>query len=75
MEHVSAGTRNFAPVNVNITVENVNESPKMTVGPTRDSQKENEDTDPETADGGIQIPTLTYTATDVDATLTPSDGR
>ena len=37
----------------------------MTVGPTRDSQEENEDGDTDTADR--QIPTLTYTATDVDA--------
>ena len=56
---VSAATRVVA-----ISVEDVNESPTMTVGPTKDSQKENEDTgDTE----GIQIPTLTYTATDVDA--------
>ena len=37
----------------------------MTVGPTRDSQEENEDTETDTA--GIQIPTLTYAVTDVDA--------
>ena len=56
---------NSDEVTVTITVENVNESPKMTVGPTRDSQEENEDTDDGTA--GIQIPTLAYAVTDVDA--------
>ena len=60
----SGGTRNFASVTVSITVENVNESPKMIVGPTRDSQDENEDTDLAT---GIQIPILAYAVTDVDA--------
>ena len=55
---------NSGTIDVSITVENVNESPKMTVGPTRDRQDENEDT---ANDEGIQIPTLTYTATDVDA--------
>ena len=54
---------NSDEVTVTITVENVNESPKMTVGPTRDSQDENEDTD--NAEG-IQIPTLAYAVTDVD---------
>ena len=59
---------NSDTITVDITVENVNESPKMTVGPTRDSQDENEDADDDT--GGMQIPILTYTATDVDATDT-----
>ena len=59
----TADTGNSDTIPVNITVENVNESPKMTVGPTRDRQDENEDT---AGEGGIQIPTLTYTATDVD---------
>ena len=48
-------TSSDASVDVTITVENVNESPKMTVGPTRDSQEE------------IDIPTLAYAVTDVDA--------
>ena len=65
---VTAVNTNSDTITVNITVENVNESPKMTVGPTRDSQDENEDADNLTT--GIQIPTLTYTATDVDATDT-----
>ena len=47
-----------------ITVENVNEAPKITFGPTRDKQAENEDTE-ETE--GIQIPALTYMVMDDDA--------
>ena len=61
----SGGTRNFASVTVDITVENVNESPRIIVGPTRDSQAENEDTN--TANTDPDIPTLTYTAMDDDA--------
>ena len=57
---------NSGTITVDITVENVNESPRITQGPTRDSQKENEDTEPTTTDV-IDIPTLTYTARDVDA--------
>ena len=60
----NAETENSDTITVDITVENVNESPKMTVGPTRDSQEENEDTD---VTDGIQIPALTYTMEDVDA--------
>ena len=49
-----------------ITVKNVNEAPMINGGLTKDSQEENEDSD--TGDtNGIQPPTLTYMATDVDA--------
>ncbi len=58
-------TPNFADVTVTITVEDVNEAPVMTVGPTSDRQAENEDTDRTT--DGIQIPTLIYEVTDVDS--------
>ena len=51
-------------VDVTITVDNVNEAPRFTVGPTRDEQKENEDTVPDTDD--IEIPTLAYAVTDDD---------
>ena len=56
---------NTDTITVTITIENVNESPKMTVGPTRDSQEENEDTDAADAEG-IQIPILSYAVTDAD---------
>ena len=49
-----------------ITVSNVNEAPRFTVGPTRDKQEEKEDTDTSTTDV-IDIPTLSYRVTDVDA--------
>ena len=45
---------NSDTVTVTITVENVNESPTITRGPTRDSQAENEDTEIPQHDG-IQI--------------------
>ena len=51
-------------VTVDITVENVNESPTITRGPTRDSQEENEDT--VTANADPDIPTLAYAVTDDD---------
>ena len=57
---------NSDTITVDITVENVNESPTMSVGPTRDSQAENEDTDTGTVDV-IDIPTLAYAVTDADA--------
>ena len=60
----TADVENSDTIIVDITVENVNESPTMTVGPTRDSQAENEDADTDAE--GRQIPILNYTATDVD---------
>ena len=57
---------NSAEIAVTITIENVNESPMVVEGPTRDKQEENEDGDPTTTDV-IDIPILTYRVTDVDA--------
>ena len=51
---------------VTITIKNVNESPRFTAGPTRDKQDENEDTNINTTDI-VDIPTLAYAVTDVDA--------
>ena len=67
---VTAVPANSGEVTVTITVKNVNEAPTINGGPTKDSQEENEDSDPNTA--GIQPPTLTYMATDVDAADTIS---
>ena len=55
---------NSATITVYITVDNVNEAPRFTVGPTRDKQKENEDTN--TTNEDVDIPTLAYAVTDVD---------
>ena len=56
---------NSDTITVDITVENVNESPTITQGPTRDSQAENEDIDDTNTDP--DIPTLAYAVTDDDA--------
>ena len=63
----SEGTRNFGSVVVTITIDNVNEAPRFTVGPTRDEQGENEDADPGTTEV-IDIPSLAYAVTDADNT-------
>ena len=61
----TADETNSDEVAVTITVDNVNEAPRFTVGPTRDEQEENEDTDEDTSNG-IAIPTLSYAVTDAD---------
>ena len=50
---------------VTITINNVNEAPRFTVGPTTDEQGEDEDTNPNNA-AVIDIPTLAYAVTDAD---------
>ena len=60
----NANDDNSEEVTVTITVDNVNEAPRMTQGPTRYSKDENEDAD-DNADG-VQ-PELSYSVMDVDA--------
>ena len=55
-----------AEIAITITIDNVNEPPKITTGPTRDRKAEDFDSDGDTANDTRELVVATYVATDVD---------